>query len=55
MFENPLTNATDDPEVVSWDLAAKIHTTCRIIAEEPLSIRVGGKPYAVVMRTPGGC
>lgn len=53
MFEKPLTNAYDDPEVVFWDLTTKTPTTCRIIAEEPLSVRVQGKPYAVVMRTPG--
>ena len=28
-------------------------TSSPLIAEEPLSIRVQGKPYAVVMRTPG--
>ncbi len=28
-------------------------STFRIISEEPLSIRVQGQPYAVVMRTPG--
>lgn len=29
------------------------HTTQVLLAEEPLSIRVQGKPYTVVMRTPG--
>jgi FdhD protein len=28
--------------------------TLNLIAEEPLSIRVQGKPYSVIMRTPGG-
>ncbi len=28
-------------------------TTQRLIPEEPLSIRIDGKPYSVVMRTPG--
>ena len=33
----------------------KVNTSSkhRLIGEEPLSIRVEGKPYAVVMRTPG--
>ncbi len=44
MFEKLLTTAYNDPEVISWDLAEKKKTVCRIIAEEPLSIRVQGKP-----------
>jgi FdhD protein len=39
--------------VIHWD--KEIHTSSRhkLIGEEPLSIRVQGKPYSVVMRTPG--
>jgi FdhD protein len=39
--------------VVRWEEA---HTTRRqidLLGEEPLSIRIQGKPYSVVMRTPG--
>jgi len=53
MLEKPLTTAFNDPKVIFWDSAETKTTVCRIIAEEPLSIRVEGKPYAVVMRTPG--
>jgi FdhD protein len=35
------------------DGKAKSFTTLDLIQEEPLSIRVQGQPYAVVMRTPG--
>ena len=53
MFEKPQTESHHDQEVISWDMTSRASTTCRIITEEPLSIRVQGKPYAVVMRTPG--
>jgi FdhD protein len=36
-----------------WNHDHLQQTTQRLIAEEPLSIRVEGKPYAVIMRTPG--
>ena len=36
-----------------WDNASRTATHQKLIGEEPLSIRVEGKPYAVVMRTPG--
>jgi len=40
-------------QIIHWD--KEIHTSSRhkLIGEEPLSIRVQGKPYSVVMRTPG--
>jgi len=42
------TNTTD------WEKSSRQQKTQRhLIAEEPLSIRVQGKPYAVIMRTPG--
>jgi len=37
---------------IRWD-DADIPARHNLIAEEPLSIRVQGKPYSVVMRTPG--
>jgi FdhD protein len=39
--------------VLSWDQGAHATSKHRLIGEEPLSIRVEGKPYSVVMRTPG--
>jgi FdhD protein len=39
--------------VVYWDPASRGSSTHRLLAEEPLSIRVQGNPYTVVMRTPG--
>lgn len=39
--------------VIKWDKASSCSLEYELIAEEPLSIRVAGKPYAVVMRTPG--
>ncbi len=39
--------------VVHWDTTAGRTTRSYIIAEEPLSIRIQGSPYAVIMRTPG--
>ncbi len=38
---------------IHWDHDSKIAVKQNLIAEEPLSIRIQGKPYAVVMRTPG--
>ena len=39
--------------VLCWDQKVNTSSKHRLIGEEPLSIRVEGKPYAVVMRTPG--
>ena len=39
--------------VLSWDRNTHASSKHRLIGEEPLSIRVEGKPYSVVMRTPG--
>jgi FdhD protein len=39
--------------VLCWDQNAQASSRHRLIGEEPLSIRVDGKPYSVVMRTPG--
>ena len=39
--------------VKHWDKANYSSSKHKLIGEEPLSIRVQGKPYSVVMRTPG--
>lgn len=39
--------------IFHWDGAAIESRTDGLIGEEPLSIRLEGKPYSVVMRTPG--
>jgi FdhD protein len=39
--------------VLCWSQDKSISFKHRLIGEEPLSIRVEGKPYSVVMRTPG--
>ena len=41
-------------ELIHWDKAAKKLEQQDLLGEEPLSIRIEGNPYAVVMRTPGG-
>ena len=38
---------------IHWDKAAKKSSQQDLLGEEPLSIRIEGNPYAVVMRTPG--
>jgi FdhD protein len=40
-------------ELIHWDKAAKKSKRQELLGEEPLSIRIEGNPYAVVMRTPG--
>lgn len=40
-------------ELIHWDKAAKTSERQDLLGEEPLSIRIEGNPYAVVMRTPG--
>ena len=39
--------------VIHWDKELYTSSKHKLICEEPLSIRVQGKPYSVVMRTPG--
>ncbi|MDZ7582592.1 MAG: formate dehydrogenase accessory sulfurtransferase FdhD [Deltaproteobacteria bacterium] len=39
--------------IIHWDGTAGRRDHRNIIAEEPLSIRIQGKPYSVIMRTPG--
>lgn len=38
---------------VYWDKTTDSISPHRLVGEEPLSIRIQGKPYSVVMRTPG--
>ena len=40
-------------KVLCWDQKDNTSSKHRLIGEEPLSIRIEGKPYSVVMRTPG--
>lgn len=40
-------------KIFFWDLKHAEAKIDRLIAEEPLSIRIEGQPYSVVMRTPG--
>ena len=40
-------------KLIHWDNISKTATHQKLLAEEPLSIRIEGNPYTVVMRTPG--
>jgi len=40
-------------KLIHWDRTSKTTTHQKLLGEEPLSIRIEGNPYAVVMRTPG--
>ncbi len=40
-------------KLIHWDKRSKTSKQQNLLREEPLSIRVEGNPYAVVMRTPG--
>jgi FdhD protein len=40
-------------KLIHWDNRTKTAKNQELLGEEPLSIRIEGKPYAVVMRTPG--
>jgi FdhD protein len=42
-----------EQKVICWDTESEVSTVNDIIVEEPLSIRVQGSPYAIIMRTPG--
>ena len=39
--------------VTEWSPTAERSARHSLLAEEPLSIRIEGRPYAVIMRTPG--
>jgi FdhD protein len=46
-------NTSDSHIVVRWEDAKITRRQIDLLAEEPLSIRIQGNPYSVVMRTPG--
>ncbi len=46
-------NTTLNYQLIHWDTASSKDKDKALIGEEPLSIRVQGNPYSVVMRTPG--
>ena len=46
-------NTLDAFPVIYWDKASRAKIPRDLILEEPLSIRIQGKPYSVVLRTPG--
>jgi FdhD protein len=46
-------NASSQKPAIKWDKATDQSAEYDLLGEEPLSIRVDGEPYAVVMRTPG--
>ena len=46
-------NTTIHHQLIHWDMASKKVKDKELLKEEPLSIRVEGNPYSVMMRTPG--
>lgn len=42
-----------DDRIMQWNNGTAIPAKHKLIGEEPLSIRIQGRPYSVVMRTPG--
>ncbi len=46
-------NTTIHHQLIHWDLASNKAKDKDLLKEEPLSIRVEGNPYSVMMRTPG--
>ena len=40
-------------KLIHWNNGSKTAANRKLLGEEPLSIRIEGNPYAVVMRTPG--
>ena len=46
-------NDSLEHKVIYWENSSKKTARHNLIGEEPLSIRVQGNPYSVVMRTPG--
>jgi len=46
-------NIRPNHQVTYWNKTARKTTHRDLIREEPLSIRVQGKPYSVILRTPG--
>ena len=46
-------NTTIQHQIIQWDLTSNELKDNNLLGEEPLSIRIQGNPYSVVMRTPG--
>jgi FdhD protein len=46
-------NTTIQQKIIHWDCDANKSIDKDLLGEEPLSIRIQGNPYSVVMRTPG--
>jgi FdhD protein len=46
-------NTTIHHQLIHWDTAAKKEKDKNLLGEEPLSVRIQGNPYSVMMRTPG--
>ena len=46
-------NSLVNHPVIHWDKSSRECIAQSLIGEEPLSIRIQGQPYSVVMRTPG--
>ncbi len=46
-------NTTLKHHLIHWDTASNKEKDKVLLGEEPLSIRVQGNPYSVIMRTPG--
>ena len=46
-------NTTIHHQLIHWDMASNKVKDKDLLKEEPLSIRVEGNPYSVMMRTPG--
>lgn len=53
MENDKTTNQWIDKAIWQWDERQTSDYKVRLLAEEPLSIRVEGQPYSVIMRTPG--
>jgi FdhD protein len=46
-------NTTIHHQLIHWDTTAKKEKDKDLLREEPLSVRIQGNPYSVMMRTPG--
>ena len=46
-------NTTIQKQIIHWDRTSNKSKNQDLLGEEPLSIRIQGNPYSVVMRTPG--
>jgi FdhD protein len=53
LFQEVVLESSTEHQAVYWDKTSGRISSHKLVGEEPLSIRVQGKPYSVVMRTPG--